>query len=83
MTLEKEGGRVMDFVVNYVATVGGRDHSVVRYDTSHGFPHKDVMNSDGRLERKERMPNIDLHWLVDSAIDDLKENWRTYRQRFE
>ena len=80
--IEKEGGKVTDFVVNYVATIAGRDHSVVRYDTNHGFPHKDTLRRDGTLERKEKLPMVDLHWLTDSAIDDLKENWRAYRRRF-
>jgi hypothetical protein len=38
ITIEKEGGTVTDFVMNYVATIAGRDHSVVRYDTNHGIP---------------------------------------------
>ena len=38
ITIVKEGGTVTDFVVNYVATVAGRDNSVVRYDTNHGCP---------------------------------------------
>lgn len=80
--IEKEGGKVTDFVVNYVATISGRDYSVVRYDTNHGFPHKGTLRRDGTLERKEKLPMIDLHWLTDRAIDELKENWRTYRRRF-
>ena len=80
---EKEGGRVMAFVVNYVAEVGGKSYSVVRFDTAHGFPHKDVCYPDGTVGQKERLPEGDLHLLADSAIDDIKSHWQTYRARFE
>ena len=83
ITIEKEGGTGKGFVVNYVATISGKDHSVLRYDTRHGFPHKDVIRSDGSVARKERLPNLDGHALVDLAIDDLKSNWQIYRRRFE
>jgi len=81
--IEKEGGRVTGFVINYVATVAGQDHSVVRFDTCHGFPHKDEMYRDGGLRRKERLPELNGHQLVDLAIDDIKTNWKIYRRRFE
>jgi hypothetical protein len=81
--IEKEAGTVKGFVVNYVATIKGRAHSVVRYDTRHGFPHKDMVRSDGSVAHKERMPDLDGHALVDLAIDDLKANWQSYRRRFE
>lgn len=83
ITIEKEGGRVNGFVVNYVATVGGQDHSVVRFDTRHGSPHKDVMSRGGRVEHKDWMPTVDGHRIIDIAIDDIKGNWKTYRRRSE
>lgn len=82
IVVEKEGGMVEGFVVNYVATIAGRDVSIVRYDTRHGFPHKDVIGANGRVERKVPLPHLDGHALVDLAVDDLKANWRTYRRRF-
>jgi len=82
ITIEKERGTVKGFAINYVATISGKDHSVVRYDTRHGFPHKDVVGRDGRVEHKERLLDLDRHALVDAAIDDLKANWQSYRRRF-
>jgi len=81
--IEKEGGRVEGFVVNYVATIAGRDHSVVRFDTRHGFPHKDEMFPGGRANRKVRLPDMDGRRLIVMAVDDIKANWRAYRRRFE
>lgn len=73
---------VEGFVVNYVATTPGRDVSIVRYDTRHGFPHKGVIRADGRVEREEPLPHLGGHALVDLPVDDAKANWRTYRRRF-
>lgn len=81
--IEKDGGDVKGFVVNYVATIDGRDRSVVRYDTRHGHAHKDSLRPDGTHELKEPMPELDGMALVDLAIDDLKANWKAYRRRFE
>ncbi len=83
VTFVKDQGRVVGFVVNYVARVRGKESSVVRYDTAHGFPHKDVCRPDGTVEHKEPLLGTDLLSLADQAIDDLKENWASYRRRFE
>ena len=80
---EKEGGKVVGFVVNYVANIRGRSYSVVRFDTAHGFPHKDINRPDGTVEHKEQLSGGDLVALADAAIDDLKSHWETYRARFE
>lgn len=83
VAFEKEKGQVVGFVVNYVATVEGEERSVVRYDTAHGFPHKDLCGPDGTVEHKEPLAGDDLLALADAAIEDLKANWRSYRRRFE
>ena len=79
----KEGGRIAGFVVNYVADIRGRSYSVARFDTAHGFPHKDICRPDGSVEHKEGLAGGDLLALADAAIDDIKENWEAYRARFE
>ena len=73
----------MGFVVNYVADIEGKSYSVVRFDTAHGFPHKDICRPDGTVEHKERLPGGDLLALADAAIDDIKSRWEEYRARFE
>ena len=80
---EQEGGRIVVFVVNDVAEGGGKPRSAVRFDSAHGFPHKEVCYPDDTVGQKERLPEGDLHLLVDSAIDDIKSHWPTYRARFE
>lgn len=83
VSFEVERGRVVSFVVNYVAKIQDKDHSVVRFDTAHGFPHKDVCRPDGSVERKERLQDLDYGRLLDTARRDILENWPDYRRRFE
>ncbi len=78
-----ERGRVMEFTAQYEAEIGGVVYPVVRYDTAHGYPHRDLLDAAGR--------NVDKFWLagweagtaLDHAIRDLKAHWRQYRADFE
>ena len=45
------GGNVTEFMVQYEVFVEGKWHEVVRYDTSHGYAHKDLIHADGRKEK--------------------------------
>ncbi len=73
----------MAFVVNFVTEHGGRSCSAVRFDTAHRPPHKHLCCPEGTVVQKERLPEGDLYLLADSAIDDIKSHWQTYRARFE
>jgi hypothetical protein len=80
---EKEEGRLQRFVVNYVATIGGREFAVVRFDTAHGFPHRDVLLPNGTHHSQDALPPIGHHDLMWRAVRDVRDNWMTYRRRFE
>ena len=54
---------------------------VVRYDTAHGFAHRDLLDQRGRAE-KTPLFNQDLNDALTFAENDLKTNWRSYKQRF-
>lgn len=41
-------GAVLNFVVQYETKVGGRWFPVVRYDTKHGFVHRDLLDNKGQ-----------------------------------
>jgi hypothetical protein len=51
-----EEGVVTDFVIQYEAEIDGKWHEIVRYDTAHDRPHKDVLHPDG-TETKEEFPH--------------------------
>lgn len=51
----KERGFIISFVVQYEALIAGQWYPIVRYDTSHGFSHKDTLHPSGR-EDKQPLP---------------------------
>ena len=55
--------------------------SVVRYDTSHGFAHKDKLSYRGEAV-KEMLPFNDFNLALTFAEKDLKDNWQKYRECF-
>jgi hypothetical protein len=67
-------------VVQYETLVEGEWQPVARYDTAHGFFHLDLYTM--RRSMKYRTEVEDLNQALTFAIDDLKTNWRVYKQRF-
>jgi hypothetical protein len=78
----KEGGRIIRFVVQYEALIAGQWHPIVRYDTSHGFAHKDTLHPDGR-EDKQPLPFPSYNVAFTFAVQDLKASWHWYRTGYE
>jgi len=74
-------GKVSEFMVQYEIFVRDKWHPVVRYDTSHGYAHKDLMHADGRKE-KTSLLFTDLNICLTYAENDLRANWKFYRERF-
>lgn len=54
---------------------------VIRYDTAHGFVHRDWVRPDGLVE-KTPIPIEDYTQALQYAEADLKDNWQIYRSRF-
>ena len=54
---------------------------VVRYDTAHGFAHKDLVNPDGSKE-KILLGALDLSEALTFADKDINENWVRYKERY-
>lgn len=73
--------RVTHFVVQLEVWRHGRWHAVVRYDTAHGFAHRDVVHPDGRVE-KLPLPIQEFNEALTYAELDLDANWAVYRERF-
>ena len=45
------GKTITDFVVQYEILIDDKWYPVVRYDTSHGYAHKDRIYPDGSMEK--------------------------------
>ena len=76
-----EGGRVLRFVVQYETRLADKYVPVVRYDTAHGTPHRDLLDINGNSLEK-----TDLDLTNEEALslgwNDLTKNWRSYRAAF-
>jgi hypothetical protein len=54
---------------------------VVRYDTAHGYAHKDLLRPDGTRE-KILLGIGDLNEALTLADKDSGENWEKYNDRY-
>jgi len=80
---QKEKGTIGEFVVQYEALmISGEWRAVVRYDTAHGFAHKDIMTAKGR-EIKQPLFFESYNLAFTYATLDLKANWKNYKRNFE
>jgi len=82
ITAIKKKGKILQFLVQYEAFIRDNWRNVVRYDTSHGFAHKDIVHPNGT---KEKQPLFlpDLNMAFTFAIQDLKISWMWYRTAYE
>ena len=74
-------GKVIEFVVQYETLFENKWVPIVRYDTAHGYAHKDLMNPDGSKE-KTFLGIVDLNNALTLADTDIKENWERYKKRY-
>jgi len=78
-TIDK--GKVIGFVVQYEVLIMEEWKPIVRYDTAHGFAHKDLINPDGSKE-KIFLGTADLDEVLSLADKDVNENWERYKDRY-
>ncbi|MBI5841116.1 MAG: hypothetical protein HZB19_13550 [Chloroflexi bacterium] len=77
-----ERGEVTSFVVQLECLFGDEWKPVVRYDTAHGFAHRDTIHPRKKTEKTEISVRNYKEGL-NFAINDLETNWREYRRRYE
>lgn len=78
---ETRRGTVVSFRVQYQAEIAGTLYPVVRYDTAHGYPHRDLLDANGDTISKTPIGGS-LNYALGTAIDDIKDNWERYRLAF-
>ena len=73
--------KVTGFTVQLETYINKEWQPIVRYDTAHGFTHRDIIHSDGS---KEKTPLFisDFKEALTFSGKDLKTNWRIYREQF-
>ncbi len=82
VTARKDKGEILEFVVQYEALILGEWRPVVRYDTAHGFAHKDVFRANGEVVKQPLFFET-YNMAFTYATLDLKMNWRQYKESLE
>ena len=77
------GGRVTGFRLVLLAVIAGETHCVTRYDTSHGFAHRDILHFGGRLSGKELMDETDFALAFEQAYFDIVTNHAEYLRHYQ
>jgi hypothetical protein len=77
----QERGEILFFRVQYETRINGIWYPVVRYDTAHGFAHRDLLNIKGEVS-KTPLFNQDYNDALTFTENDLKSNWEYYKKRF-
>ncbi len=78
----KDRGEIAEFIVQYEAVILGEWRPVVRYDTAHGFAHKDMIRADGEVVKQPLLFET-YNLAFTFATLDLKMNWRQYKEGLE
>jgi len=74
-------GEALSFVVQYETILEGEWLPVVRYDTEHGFAHRDTFDKRGN-RYKTPMFTRDYNEALTFAEYDVKSNWGIYKGKF-
>jgi len=81
MKIVTEKGIVISLLVQYETYLENQWYAIVRYDTAHGFPHRDVMHPNGDQE-KFPLAFPDLKTALQYAEQDIKDRWQWYKERY-
>lgn len=77
----QQTGKITFFRVQYETKVNDEWYPVARYDTAHGFAHRDLFDTKGHVV-KTPLFNQDYNDALTFAENDLKINWEYYKKRF-
>lgn len=74
-------GEILKFGVQYETRLEGKWLPVVRYDTEHGFAHRDLFDKKAN-KKKTPMFTEDYNEALTFAEYDIKSNWKIYKKAF-
>jgi hypothetical protein len=78
----KDKSEILEFVAQYEALISEEWRPVVRYDTAHGFAHRDIIKANGEVQKQPLFFET-FNLAFTFATLDLKMNWRQYRESLE
>ena len=71
---QTDKGRITSFSVALIF----EEECITRYDTAHGFAHRDVLGRKSALIEKRICENLSNRQAFQYAIRDLETNFRDY-----
>lgn len=74
-------GKIVSFSVQLEMRHKNAWYPVIRYDTTHGFAHRDFIHPDGKVD-KSALFLQDYNEALIFTEEDLKANWELYREKF-
>ena len=77
----RERGKIVYFRIQYETMIEEKWYPVVRYDTAHGFVHRDLVNMKGEVVKTPLFIQ-DYNDALTFTENDLKANWDIYKERF-
>jgi hypothetical protein len=80
--LYKERGRILSFVAQLEAYLDNDWTPISRYDTAHGFVHRDDLRPDGAQIKSPPMAFRDNEEALNYAVTDLRSNSQFYLERY-
>jgi len=81
---DRDGAKVTDYRIQLVAVVGGTWKQIMRWDTGHGGPHRDVYRGPDGAERSRMLvdstydPDLGYAEAMTASQNDMRCNWETY-----
>ncbi len=73
--------QVIGFVTQLEIFFNGKWYPVVRYDTAHGYAHRDIIHYSGKADKSPFL-FTDYADALNFAQSDIKLNWKKYREKF-
>lgn len=83
LRLFRKRGKPLTGFTSQLEYLDDRWKPVVRYDTAHGFFHRDFYSPLGKQKRKEEIGVSDLKEAVLFADKDLRKNYEEYIEKFK
>ena len=79
--LKLEKGEIIELVYQYESFINEKWNAIVRYDTAHGFFHRDVIYPNGDQD-KYSIEMDSLKAAASFAEQDIKDRWEFYKNRY-
>jgi len=80
--IETTKGKVKDIVVQLETKIKDKWYPIVRYDCSHGFFHRDLLNPKGE-KTKQLIAIENLKDALTYAEQDIRDRWEWYKDKFK